>query len=111
MKANKSPQLALAVFAFVILATAVNAQKAEQGVRLVKDEAARRIDVFIDGQPFTSYVWPETLTKPVLHPTPDCLSGLRDSRRPHRRRRLPEGQFPNVRTRFVSHRATRRDWC
>ena len=40
----------------------------ERGVRIVKNEASRRVDVFIDGQPFTSYVWPEVLTKPVLYP-------------------------------------------
>ena len=40
----------------------------ERGVRIVKNEAARRVDVFVDGQPFTSYIWPDTLTKPVLYP-------------------------------------------
>jgi hypothetical protein len=38
------------------------------GVAVSLEEAARRIDVRIDGQPFTSWVWPESLTKPVLHP-------------------------------------------
>jgi hypothetical protein len=27
-----------------------------------------RVDVRVDGQPFTSYIWPEELTKPVLFP-------------------------------------------
>ena len=40
----------------------------ERGVRIVRNEASRRVDVFVDGQPFTSYIWPETLTKPVLYP-------------------------------------------
>jgi Methane oxygenase PmoA len=43
-------------------------QAQERGVRVVKNEASRRVDVFVDGQPFTSYIWPETLTKPVLYP-------------------------------------------
>ncbi len=38
------------------------------GMRVVADEAGRRVDVTFDGQPFTSYVWPESLTKPVLYP-------------------------------------------
>jgi hypothetical protein len=38
------------------------------GVEIVMNEAARRVDVRIDGRPFTSYVWPESLTKPVLYP-------------------------------------------
>jgi hypothetical protein len=40
----------------------------ERGVRIVKNEALRRVDVLIDGQPFTSYIWPDTLTKPVVYP-------------------------------------------
>src|SRR3954452_18782789 len=39
-----------------------------QGVRVVPNEAERRVDVTIDGQPFTSYIWPTSLKKPVLFP-------------------------------------------
>src|SRR6185503_16827781 len=28
----------------------------------------KRVDVTIDGKPFTSYIWPSTLKKPVLYP-------------------------------------------
>jgi methane monooxygenase PmoA-like len=38
------------------------------GVQVVADEADRRVDITIDGQPFTSYLWPTTLKKPVLYP-------------------------------------------
>lgn len=38
------------------------------GVQVVADEANRRVDVTIDGQPFTSYIWPTSLKKPVLYP-------------------------------------------
>ena len=37
-------------------------------MRVVADEAGRRVDITFDGTPFTSYVWPESLTKPVLYP-------------------------------------------
>jgi hypothetical protein len=37
-------------------------------VTVVVDEQERRADVSIDGQPFTSYIWPTTLKKPVLYP-------------------------------------------
>ncbi|MGE5199143.1 MAG: PmoA family protein [Rhodospirillaceae bacterium] len=40
----------------------------EKGVRLVSDDAKRRVDVYVDGQPFTAYVYPAALTKPVLFP-------------------------------------------
>jgi hypothetical protein len=39
-----------------------------KGVQLTVKEAERRVDVTIDGQPFTAYVWPTTLKKPVLYP-------------------------------------------
>ena len=39
-----------------------------QGVRVVAHEAERRVDVTIDGKPFTSYIWPDSLKKPVLYP-------------------------------------------
>ncbi|GAC1355418.1 MAG: hypothetical protein NVSMB3_00600 [Acidobacteriaceae bacterium] len=39
-----------------------------KGVQVIPDEAKRRVDVTIDGKPFTSYVWPTTLKKPVLYP-------------------------------------------
>lgn len=38
------------------------------GVEVTVNEAARRVDITIDGQPFTSYIWPDTLKKPVLYP-------------------------------------------
>ena len=37
-------------------------------VTVVVNEQARRVDISIDGQPFTSYIWPATLKKPVLYP-------------------------------------------
>ena len=39
-----------------------------QGVRVVANEAERRVDITIDGKPFTSYIWPTSLKKPVLYP-------------------------------------------
>ncbi len=52
--------------ALACLAMTTHAQ--ERGVRVVKNEASRRVDIFVDGQPFTSYVWPEKLKVPVLYP-------------------------------------------
>jgi Family of unknown function (DUF6807)/3-keto-disaccharide hydrolase len=39
-----------------------------RGIRVETNEAAKRVDVTIDGKPFTSYIWPDTLKKPVLYP-------------------------------------------
>ena len=53
-----------------MMAIVVEAQngKKREGVQVVPNEAARRVDVMVDGQPFTSYIYPETLKKPVLYP-------------------------------------------
>ena len=45
-----------------------NSTMKSQAVTIVPNEAARRVDVLVDGQPFTSYIWPDTLKKPVLFP-------------------------------------------
>ena len=42
------------------------------GVQVVSDSANRRVDITIDGQPFTSYIWPTTQKKPVLYPIIDA---------------------------------------
>ncbi len=47
------------------------AKAANKGVQVVADEANRRVDITIDGQPFTSYIWPVSLRKPVLYPLID----------------------------------------
>ncbi len=41
---------------------------AHRGVQVIAYEDQRRVDITIDGQPFTSYIWPTTLKKPVLYP-------------------------------------------
>ena len=37
-------------------------------VTVTPNEAARRVDIAIAGKPFTSYIWPERVKKPVLDP-------------------------------------------
>lgn len=45
------------------------ASNAEQPqVRLVTNEAESRVDVLVDGNLFTAYLFPTTIHKPVLHP-------------------------------------------
>jgi hypothetical protein len=43
-------------------------QSRPTGVEVVANDAQRRVDVIIDGQPFTSYIWPDSVKKPVLYP-------------------------------------------
>lgn len=42
------------------------------GVKVAPNLAQRRVDITIDGQPFTSYIWPTTIKKPVLFPIIDA---------------------------------------
>ncbi len=52
-----------------VLAThAAQAQTPAAAVRVVRHDAARRVDVLVDGKPFTSYIWPASLKKPTLFP-------------------------------------------
>jgi hypothetical protein len=60
-----------AVFAAAVLLGGVGAVAAQgRGARveIVHKDADRRVDVLMDGKPFTSYIWPTTLKKPVLFP-------------------------------------------
>jgi hypothetical protein len=41
---------------------------AAKGVEIVANESGKRVDITIDGKPFTSYIYPDTLKKPVLYP-------------------------------------------
>jgi hypothetical protein len=51
-----------------MLAITAFAAGAAKGVQVVADEANRRVDITIDGKPFTSYIWPTSLKKQVLYP-------------------------------------------
>jgi len=51
-----------------LLALQVVCVAQDRGVRVVKDEAAGRVDVTINGKPFTSYLWSDRLKVPVLYP-------------------------------------------
>ena len=49
-------------------AAPLHAQAVAPRVEVVPHEDLRRVDVTVDGKPFTSYVWPTTLKKPALYP-------------------------------------------
>src|SRR5437773_11982715 len=37
-------------------------------ISVTVNEQQHRVDISVDGQPFTSYIWPSKLAKPVLYP-------------------------------------------
>src|SRR5882724_4037991 len=62
---------ALVVVAFTLMAADKILSQVKQpapGVQVLPDAADRKVDVVIGGQPFTSYIYPSALKKPVLFP-------------------------------------------
>jgi hypothetical protein len=49
-------------------ASSMQASSDPHYVEIVPRETDRRVDVLVGGKPFTSYIWPTTLKKPVLYP-------------------------------------------
>src|ERR1700743_3179487 len=47
--------------------TIASAQKSEP-VKVIKSKTGNRVDILIGGQPFTSFLYPDSLEKPVLYP-------------------------------------------
>jgi Methane oxygenase PmoA len=60
--------MAIVLFAFAACCVAERQHSSAERIRIIPNEAESRVDVVIDGQPFTSYIWPEKLAKPVLYP-------------------------------------------
>lgn len=42
--------------------------KAKARFAVTENKAAKRVDITVDGKPFTSYIYPDVLKKPVLYP-------------------------------------------
>jgi hypothetical protein len=58
---------AVAISAFATASMSAIAQKNET-VQVVKDRNQNKVDITIGGKPFTSFLFPDTLEKPVLYP-------------------------------------------
>ena len=58
------------VVAVVVFGAAlvVGARAGGDAVSIVRNDAARRVDVLVDGKPFTSYIYVPSIKKPVLYP-------------------------------------------
>jgi Methane oxygenase PmoA len=59
------------IFLILIFPALLNAQQKE-AVRLVKDKNAKRVDIYIGKLLFTSFLYPDSLEKPVLFPIYDA---------------------------------------
>ena len=67
---------AVGAVAFVASAQEKGCPDPCKGVTLVDRAADRRVDVLIDGKPFTSYLYPTRLQKPVLYPIRSAAGAL-----------------------------------
>jgi hypothetical protein len=56
-----------AMAASLVMSLPVQAQSS-RAVEVTPRPEERRVEVRVDGQPFTAYIWPERLAKPVLYP-------------------------------------------
>lgn len=72
LKSTSIPKLAKFCLALsVIAANTAFAQKstlAQQKVTILRNDAERRVDILIDEKPFTSYIYPAQVKKPILFP-------------------------------------------
>jgi hypothetical protein len=46
----------------------VSSYKKKQRFTITEDKAQKRVDILVDGKPFTAYIYPDELMKPVLYP-------------------------------------------
>jgi hypothetical protein len=69
MRTNPTPFFASITILILLAASfAMHSNSPSQRIRVLPNESANRVDIIIDGQPFTSYIWPTKLAKPVLYP-------------------------------------------
>lgn len=64
----KKPLFATLTLAACTAAVVSLSARADDRISVVDKPAERRVDVLVDGKPFTSYLYPATLQKPVLFP-------------------------------------------
>lgn len=55
-------------FPVLLLAFSLIQANAQTKYSIVENKAEKRIDIAVDGKPFTSYIYPDVLMKPVLYP-------------------------------------------
>ncbi len=62
--------LLFSLLTFVMVSTISASAKGDKGkgIQVIHKPAEKRVDILINGSPFTSYIYPVTLKKPVLFP-------------------------------------------
>jgi hypothetical protein len=68
MRAQLRSAVASGFVALLTLMAMIHSTAQSPRIALVRNEVQKRVDVTIDGKPFTAYIYPTTLKKPVLYP-------------------------------------------
>ena len=70
MKKNLTIVLLAVIFGMLFSMAFTFSRSAQKTKRftIVENKAGKRLDIQVDGNPFTSYIYPESLMKPVLYP-------------------------------------------
>src|ERR1035441_4464515 len=67
-RSEGSPHLYLLLLVLFGLTPMLKAAPPAKGVAVTVNEAAHRVDITVDGRPFTSYLWHSSQRKPILYP-------------------------------------------
>jgi methane monooxygenase PmoA-like len=68
MRASSASTFVILAAAAFLVSSIVAKSNPSDRISVVANEQERRVDISIEGRPFTSYIWPTTLRKPVLYP-------------------------------------------
>ena len=68
MRANLAASFTLVAVVALLVCCLSAGPNAPDRITVTVNEKDRRVDISIDGKPFTSYIWPTMLKKPVLYP-------------------------------------------
>lgn len=58
----------LSIVTFAATSDLSSTMENDERITLVRNDAERKVDVYVDGEHFTSYIYPSTIEKPVLYP-------------------------------------------
>jgi hypothetical protein len=64
MRTSTRISTTLSIILLLVMAAAAQTPR----IQVIPNDAGRRVDIIIDGKPFTSYIYPTTLKKPTLFP-------------------------------------------
>ena len=65
---KKAGALVACVAAVLVAGITLNSFTKVKRFAITENKAGKRVDITIDGKPFTSYIYPDALMKPVLYP-------------------------------------------